>query len=239
MKLNDYEAPQHSNHPFGIIQAFAGNTYRGLYRNYNEDRVVMSVNCHRSIARSVDYWPSTSFFAIYDGHNGQGCAEFMKNNLHQIIMDDSSFPQDTTNAMIASFQNADAKFFEQAYKKNDASGTCAVVCGILDQNCYVAHVGDSRAVLSLNKGKQTVPLTHDHKPLDPAEYERIKKAGGTVQQLSLGMGTNMMVGPHRVFPGSLTVHPFLLRALILVRFRELLAIWRLRIRELVVTQMLF
>jgi serine/threonine protein phosphatase PrpC len=27
-------------------------------------------------------WPKCSFFAIYDGHGGNMCADFLKDNLH-------------------------------------------------------------------------------------------------------------------------------------------------------------
>jgi protein phosphatase 2C family protein 2/3 len=32
------------------------------------------------------YWPKCSFFAIYDGHGGSLCADFLKDHLHQIII---------------------------------------------------------------------------------------------------------------------------------------------------------
>ena len=27
-------------------------------------------------------WPKTSFFGIYDGHGGEGCSEYLRDNLH-------------------------------------------------------------------------------------------------------------------------------------------------------------
>jgi len=27
-------------------------------------------------------WPKCSYFAIYDGHGGSNCADFLKDNLH-------------------------------------------------------------------------------------------------------------------------------------------------------------
>jgi protein phosphatase 2C family protein 2/3 len=48
--------------------------------------------------------------------------------------------------------------------------------------CYIANVGDSRAVISKYGGKVSQPLTNDHKPSDDAELKRILEAGGKVYQ---------------------------------------------------------
>jgi serine/threonine protein phosphatase PrpC len=44
----------------------------------------------------------------------------------------------------------------------------------------VANLGDSRAILS--RGGIPIVLTEDHRPSNPAEYGRIKKAGGTIEE---------------------------------------------------------
>jgi protein phosphatase 2C family protein 2/3 len=54
--------------------------------------------------------------------------------------------------------------------------------------CYVANVGDSRAVLSWyffdinirysEEGNRIYPLSRDHKPCDELEKRRIIEAGG-------------------------------------------------------------
>jgi len=43
---------------------------------------------------------------------------------------------------------------------------------------YVANAGDSRTVLS--RAGKAIELSHDHKPYDTIEYQRIIKAGGSV-----------------------------------------------------------
>ena len=45
-------------------------------------------------------------------------------------------------------------------------GSCATVALIVEDTCYIANVGDSRAVLSENNGAKTIELTRDHKPND-------------------------------------------------------------------------
>ena len=63
--------------------------------------------------------------------------------------------------------------------------------------CYIANVGDSRAILSVNKGKQIYQLTNDHKPNSKVERKRIKENGGLVYK------SNSVI--YRVLPGDLSV----------------------------------
>lgn len=48
--------------------------------------------------------------------------------------------------------------------------------------CYVANVGDSRAVMSGEGGQRIFPLSRDHKPMDELEQKRILEAGGKIYQ---------------------------------------------------------
>ena len=45
---------------------------------------------------------------------------------------------------------------------------------------YIGNVGDSRAIMSVNGGKNFVQLSTDHKPESPAEKKRIEDNGGKV-----------------------------------------------------------
>jgi serine/threonine protein phosphatase PrpC len=63
---------------------------------------------------------------------------------------------------------------------SDKSGSCAIVVIIIQDMCYVANVGDSRAVLSSEEGRKTYPLSLDHKPGEDGETKRIRDAGGEI-----------------------------------------------------------
>ena len=72
----------------------------------------------------------------------------------------------------------------------------------VDDVCYVANVGDSRAIMAMN-GNKFVNLTTDHKPDAAGEQKRIKENGGQVYKHNQpGVGP---VGPSRILPGRLSV----------------------------------
>ena len=94
------------------------------------------------------------------------------------------------------------------------SGSCAIVVLIVGEIAYVANVGDSRAFMSIDSGTKIVPLSNDHKPESESETARIEANGGKVYQNQSYIpdpspgnesGTQTLIGPHRVFPGRLSV----------------------------------
>lgn len=94
------------------MRAYAANTNQGLVRNYNEDRVSIILNILKPPNRKDDYWPRCSFFAIYDGHGGNACADFLRDNLHQFVIKEPSFPGNPKEAIQIGFANAEKKFLE-------------------------------------------------------------------------------------------------------------------------------
>lgn len=57
-------------------------------------------------------------------------------------------------------------------------GSTAICCLVTKKHLYFANCGDSRAVLC--RGGKVTLCTHDHKPANPGERDRIQKAGGSV-----------------------------------------------------------
>lgn len=101
----------------------------------------------------------------------------------------------------------------QCYEKKpvDRSGSCGLFIFLFNSKMYVGNVGDSRAIVSRNKGRSREGITLDHKPDDPSETERIKKNGGQVYRTSPkidGVTESQLAEmklPWRVLPGRLSV----------------------------------
>ena len=91
------------------------------------------------------------------------------------IIKDDNFPQSPVLAIKNAFTEAERLFLSFSSNQAseigdyDKSGSCAVVCLIVDDTCYIANTGDSRASLSMNGGKDVLILSNDHKPTD--DYE--------------------------------------------------------------------
>lgn len=77
--LKEFENAKFATRTHGLITSYAANTHQGIQRNYNEDRVSIILNMSRpNTRRDVTDWPKCSFFAIYDGHGGNACSDFLK-----------------------------------------------------------------------------------------------------------------------------------------------------------------
>jgi len=144
----------------------------------------------------------------------------LKDKLHKFIIGNRNFPQDPERALREGFEEAELEFLEfaQSFKLVEQSGSCAIVALIIDDKCYVANVGDSRAIMSSHKGRRVLPLSRDHKPGEEGERNRIISNGGKVYQSQINaqgnrVGTTpglidegeIQLGPPRVLPGRLSV----------------------------------
>ena len=207
-----------SSKSFGIITSYSANTNQGIVRNYNEDRVSIIINMNRPNSyRSSLPWPKISYFAIFDGHAGNKCAEYLRENLLKIICSSVYFPENIPEAIRFGFENADEQFLNNYAMVNgqliDNSGTCGLILLIVNNEVYIGNVGDSRCIGCFNNGKIQRDITRDHKPNTPYEKERIIANGGNIYQTKTTikveenyiLKNKILLGPHRVFPGRLSV----------------------------------
>jgi len=150
-------------------------------------------------------------YGVCDGHGpyGHRCSNFVAKNLPHILVDDPMFEAHPDIALKSSFiktHRAMVTICEET-KEFDCklSGTTVTVVIHRGDHLYVAHCGDSRAVLgrgrkASKKKVEHFDLTQDHKPTLPEERKRIKASGGEVKKLE-GDIPYRVFAKGRTFPG--------------------------------------
>lgn len=146
----------------------------------------------------------TTFAAVFDGHGGDECSNFLVDALPQSVRSQMFAERDALRNAIESSrgvrgghseQSEDAtselmrRILKTAYLRTDKefispksapqSGSTAATVILMGRRLFVANVGDSRVVLCRGGG-QCVELTSDHKPSRPDEAARVRAAGGFI-----------------------------------------------------------
>jgi serine/threonine protein phosphatase PrpC len=142
----------------------------------------------------------TMVFGVFDGHGGKEVAEFvsrhfceeleknrayLSGNIELAIketflrMDELIRTPNGTKEVIRIARDLPDNYNVEADPAMLIAGCTAVVALIRNNTLYVANAGDSRCVLS--RDGRAVEMSIDHKPELQGELERIRKAGGVVE----------------------------------------------------------
>lgn len=191
---------------FGISEAIGA-------RPTMEDRsiVIQSLMCsppdqyyNKEPKETLAELAMTTFAAVFDGHGGDECSNFLVEALPRHIRNQMLTEREPLRNAIESSRGArgahsenteDAaselmrRILKTAYLRTDKefispksapqSGSTAATVIMLGRRLFAANVGDSRVVLC-RAGGQCVELTSDHKPSRPDEAARVRAAGGFI-----------------------------------------------------------
>lgn len=142
---------------------------------------------------------SLSIYGVFDGHGpyGHNVSNFVQVTLPGSFVQHPHFQDDPEKALASAFSDTHRLCMESQTEGHfdcALSGTTATVAMHRDGTLYIAHAGDSRAVLARQQGTEfrSEDLTTDHKPTCEMERRRIMAAGGQVKRLEGDI-------PYRVF----------------------------------------
>jgi len=112
IQLKNHEPTKASQKKCGIIKSYAANTNQGIIRDYNEDRVSIILNILKPKNKSnIDIdWPQICFFGVFDGHGGSACADYLRDNLHNFVVQNEQFPQNPIEAINQGFRECERNF---------------------------------------------------------------------------------------------------------------------------------
>ena len=144
-----------------------------------------------------------SYYAVFDGHGGYQCAQFLRDNLHlclvkaflkrknssksdkgvtpgqsYCLLDAGSMADALAESISEAFHEADSLYRSRYGELAKQCGSTAVVCMIMGQKLICANLGDARAVLC--RDSSFVELSQDYKASRKDEQDRIKSQGGYI-----------------------------------------------------------
>lgn len=123
--------------------------------------------------------PGTMFFAVYDGHGGQEVSRLLGKEMFKEIKGSEEYAAGAyEQAIISAALEMDSKMKEMFKGIQSTPGSTANMALIVDKELFVGNIGDSRCIGCINGRAR--PLSVDHKPGNPEEQKRIKKAGADV-----------------------------------------------------------
>lgn len=188
-----------SNTNFGNLKYFA--LYNNSSAKARKNKILAILSVKKPYRVRSDYWPTCSYFALFLGHSGSGCASFLKKRLHNCIFEDVCFPTKPKQAIINGCIRADSEFLQFADEECDISGAFSVIVLIIGNKCYVANTGNAKAVISLDKSKSLM-ISQSHTTENSDEFTRIIKAGGKVcKDFALDLkGRKKETGDFKVLP---------------------------------------
>jgi len=155
-------------------------------------------------AKEVKGDANITFFGVFDGHGefGHHVSAFLRENIVKYLekYDIRADPNETIHLAVADI----CKDLDDTQINTAFSGTTAVMGLRVDDNLYVANIGDSRCLLGTKEVDSSgeihinaYPLSRDQKPDLEDEKKRILDAGGRVNTLPGLPGEDC--GPMRVW----------------------------------------
>ena len=151
--------------------------------------------------------PGQLFFAaVYDGHGGRECAEYLRERLHRNLEREIAFGADPRlpddhpartrhihDALLSAYLMTDM----HVRKAGITSGSTAVTA-ILNSDhagqrwCHIAGVGDAAAIIGRQSSSSSttaaIRLSATHRPCVASERQRVQEAGGFIlRQRVLGV----------------------------------------------------
>lgn len=149
-------------------------------RDYMEDTHVCIADLAKNLGSNIVYEQAVSFYGVFDGHGGKAAAQFVRDHLPRVIVEDADFPLELEKVVARSFIKTDAAFANSCPVWSSlSSGTTALTAMIFGRSLLVANAGDSRAVLS--RRGLSFEMSRDHRPCCRNEKTRVESLGGYVE----------------------------------------------------------
>jgi hypothetical protein len=124
-KTLEFDSSASSKHSMSGVLGFAVCTSKGRVKQQNEDRANVIFN----VTDQQDKSNCFSYFSIFDGHGGAGCSSYLRDHLHEMILNSKHFPHKIKDALSEAISRADTDCLQRILAKEiePRSGSTALV----------------------------------------------------------------------------------------------------------------
>ncbi|CAM9364343.1 unnamed protein product [Ectocarpus sp. 4 AP-2014] len=195
-------------------QAAASSNIGGRLKQEDKVVSIPNLNAYIPVANELDRGIARSFFAVFDGHGGSATSTCLAKTFHVKLARSPLLASDPKAALLDVWQSMDGEVYRalaQKHRQNNLrptiiggtqdtsggasfpsggssqfprDGSTATVLLLVGKKLYAANCGDSAGVLVKKDGSvQTITKSHD--TLNPGEYDRIRKLGGSYRNQTL------------------------------------------------------
>jgi protein phosphatase 2C family protein 2/3 len=132
----------------------------------------------RHLIQRINFGPNCDLvlFCIFDGHGGAEVAEFCKTSFSQFLIQKIRRSGAEVTFSHEFFENIFLEFDQNILSdEKNMGGTTVCVCiiNLAVSKLFMAHMGDSRALIFHPGSERLLYQTTDHTPTEPAEIHRI------------------------------------------------------------------
>ena len=111
----EYPQAEYNHKPFFNICGYSYNSYNGKVGDYNKDSAKTVVNYPKKIiVNGKTISPRISYFGLFDGNGGEGCINFLRDNLDYYLLNSKLFPAYLIQPAKEAFINAEKGFLNKA-----------------------------------------------------------------------------------------------------------------------------
>lgn len=163
----------HYDKKLGVFSGFCAFTFKNTQKK-NCDKLSIFINKQLSLTQAKNDKISINFFGLHHGVEGDSVSLMLKDNLHKHIFGNPSLYKDPISTLFSSFQKIEA----QAKKNNvecNKCGSCSIALLSLNEKLYIANIGNSRGLISLNKSFDIFSINKSHNPSNEIEMKRLQQ----------------------------------------------------------------
>lgn len=134
---------------------------------------------------SVLTFNDIKIFSVFDGHGGDTVSNILSKKLPIVLAKTIyKYKKDNNiqNIIKKTFIKFDEVLYNLIYPKLRNVGSTAVIVMKHNNDLYIAHAGDSRAILFTLNPDMIIYQTKDHSPDEQSEQDRIRRAGGDIYE---------------------------------------------------------